>query len=258
MTKTWWRQRMAPAPTKPTKNRPVGSSCSDVAIVGRSPNFSNGSSRQVPLRHQNRVLCLALSLLMGVLVVVFGSSPWANPLDNDVATSQQRQRSGSAGRRANNHIKRDVGTNIENDKIPKKTASCEKGCLTTHVLDTANGIPAAGMRLALYRIHESSGKEHIYRERNTKIGSYITNRDGRIDGGSLLTGSDYTEGTYELVFNVSGYFDEKMDIHVQEKSRDTRPFLSIVPIRFGISDATFHYHVPLLVSQYSYSTYRGS
>ncbi len=115
------------------------------------------------------------------------------------------------------------------------------GGLTTHVLDTANGKPAAGMSVELFVVDG---------ETRTQLKSVRTNADGRTDG-PLLSREELAIGLYEIVFDVAGYF-----------ARDTGlpepPFLGHVPIRFGIADPDAHYHVPLLVSPWSYSTYRGS
>jgi len=105
--------------------------------------------------------------------------------------------------------------------------------LTTHVLDTARGCPARGMTIELWSVDQS-----------TKLKTVRTNNDGRVDS-PLLSEKEMITGTYELVFFVGDYFGE-------------RSFLDRVPIRFIISDATAKYHVPLLVSPWSYSTYRGS
>ncbi len=116
------------------------------------------------------------------------------------------------------------------------------GKLTTHVLDTARGCPAGGIRLELWGLSESGQK--------TLLKTTVTNADGRTDN-PLLT-EDLTVGIYELVFIVGDYFasySEKLPIP---------PFLNRLPIQFGIADTTTHYHVPLLVSPWSYSTYRGS
>ncbi|MBP1860192.1 hydroxyisourate hydrolase [Rhizobium herbae] len=113
------------------------------------------------------------------------------------------------------------------------------GRLTTHVLDTALGKPAENLRIDLFRIDG---------ERAGLIGSTRTNDDGRCDA-PLLSGDAMTSGTYELRFHAGDYLDRK-DGDV--------PFLDIIPIRFGIADVSVHYHVPLLLSPYSYSTYRGS
>ncbi|MGA0344126.1 MAG: hydroxyisourate hydrolase [Arenicellales bacterium] len=115
------------------------------------------------------------------------------------------------------------------------------GKLTTHVLDTARGQPAAGVAWSLNR---SDAPE-------TVLNSGITNSDGRVDG-PILEGSAFTCGTYELRFSVGDYFRQ------QGVSLESPSFLDIVVIRFGISDASEHYHVPLLVSPFGYSTYRGS
>lgn len=110
------------------------------------------------------------------------------------------------------------------------------GKLTTHVLDTMNGRPAAGMAVVLARINGDSRE---------LVGEVRTNSDGRVDE-PLLEGSDFGAGTYELTFDVGGYFG----------SDDG--FLGKVPVRFAVTDGAMHYHVPLLVSPFAYSTYRGS
>lgn len=115
--------------------------------------------------------------------------------------------------------------------------------LTTHVLDTASGKPAKGLVIDLYRI-EGEGR--------TRIGSVKTNADGRIDGGPILVGETFVTGTYELVFHAGDYL-RASGVTLAEPA-----FLDVIPIRFGISDVTAHYHVPLLISPYGYSTYRGS
>ena len=115
--------------------------------------------------------------------------------------------------------------------------------LTTHVLDTALGKPAAGLVIDLYRI---SG------ERREKLKSVITNSDGRVDGGPMLIGDSFAVGTYELVFHAGDYL-RGIGVALAEPA-----FLDVIPIRFGIADVSAHYHVPLLISPYGYSTYRGS
>ncbi len=115
------------------------------------------------------------------------------------------------------------------------------GGLTTHVLDTANGRPAAGMSVELFAVDG---------ETRTPMKSVRTNADGRTDG-PLLSREEFAVGQYEIVFDVAGYF-------AQDPSLPEPPFLGHVPIRFGIADLDAHYHVPLLVSPWSYSTYRGS
>ena len=117
------------------------------------------------------------------------------------------------------------------------------GRLTTHVLDTALGRPGAGIAIALYRIKPEGGRE--------KLGEFTTNNDGRCDR-PMLEGSAFTAGTYELVFAAGAYFD-RMGHKLPEPK-----FLDEVTIRFGISSPEQHYHVPLLLSPYAYSTYRGS
>jgi len=116
------------------------------------------------------------------------------------------------------------------------------GYLTTHVLDTARGAPAAGLRIELFRLDGESRES---------IGTFETNADGRTDA-PVLPADAFSTGAYELVFHAGAYI---------EHSGDTLPagvFLDVVPIRFTISDATAHYHVPLLLSPYGYATYRGS
>jgi len=108
--------------------------------------------------------------------------------------------------------------------------------LTTHVLDTVSGRPAAGVTVVLYRL----GQER------QELASTVTNSDGRCDA-PLLSGAAFTTGTYELEFGAGDYF-----------GLDGIRFLDRVVIRFSIADASEHYHVPLLMSPYSYSTYRGS
>ena len=116
------------------------------------------------------------------------------------------------------------------------------GYLTTHVLDTARGMPAAGIRIALYRV---AGNAHH------KIAEAETNDDGRTDAPILPEGKLET-GRYELIFFCGGY----LEAHGLNPSEIK--FLDQVPIRFGIDDADAHYHVPLLLSPFGYSTYRGS
>lgn len=115
------------------------------------------------------------------------------------------------------------------------------GYLTTHVLDTAHGRPAAGVRIELARL---SGEDREVLE------STRTNSDGRTEG-PLLEGEGFEKGLYEIVFYVGEYFAGDTEPGVP-------PFLNEVPVRFGISDPRAHYHVPLLVSPWSYTTYRGS
>jgi len=116
------------------------------------------------------------------------------------------------------------------------------GRLSTHVLDTARGRPAAGVTITLYRI---SGQSH------RKIKQVVTNADGRTDG-PLLEGESLTEGRYELVFAAGDYLRQT------GQAGEGTLFLDEIPIRFGVPDARQHYHVPLLISPFAYSTYRGS
>jgi 5-hydroxyisourate hydrolase len=116
------------------------------------------------------------------------------------------------------------------------------GWLSTHILDTARGVPAAGVKIMLYRI---SGNSH------TKIAEVVTNADGRTDA-PLLGGKEYRVGRYELVFCAGDYLRQTGQVTGETL------FLDEIPIRFGISDAAAHYHVPLLLSGFGYSTYRGS
>ncbi|MCY0094078.1 hydroxyisourate hydrolase [Hoeflea ulvae] len=116
------------------------------------------------------------------------------------------------------------------------------GRLTTHVLDTARGCPAAGMAIELMRIE---GVTHHL------VKTVHTNADGRVDA-PLLSGSELAAGVYELVFHAGDYLRYAGD-PLPEPA-----FLDTIPIRFGIADIGAHYHVPLLISPYGYSTYRGS
>lgn len=117
------------------------------------------------------------------------------------------------------------------------------GRLTTHVLDTARGCPAAGVTIALWRLDADGAR--------TRLLTACTNADGRTDA-PLLTGDALAAGDYELVFAVGPYFA------ANGLAADMLPFLDSVPVRFGIADPTAHYHVPLLVSPWAYTTYRGS
>lgn len=117
------------------------------------------------------------------------------------------------------------------------------GRLSTHVLDTATGRPAAGMDVALHRLAGNGAR--------TLIKQVRTGEDGRT-AEPLLTGGALTAGTYELVFGVADYF------RAAGVAQAAPPFLDDVPIRFTIADADAHYHVPLIVTPWSYATYRGS
>ncbi len=116
------------------------------------------------------------------------------------------------------------------------------GRLTTHVLDTSLGKPAAGMRLALFRL---SGGNRV------QVCEVLTNADGRCDA-PLLEGDNFQAGEYELLFQAGQYFA------AAGVRQSAPPFLGEVVLRFGIGEPTQHYHVPLLISPWSYSTYRGS
>lgn len=116
------------------------------------------------------------------------------------------------------------------------------GFLTTHVLDTHAGRPARAVAISLYRIEQGKRQELLH---------VVTNADGRCDE-PLLDGESFRGGVYELLFEVGAYF-RRHAVNVGEP-----PFLDVVPIRFGVSRPDQHYHVPLLVTPWSYSTYRGS
>jgi len=122
-----------------------------------------------------------------------------------------------------------------------ETSKADGGRLTTHVLDTASGRPAKGLSIELFRIEGQS---------RTRLKTVTTNDDGRCDA-PLLAGADFRTGEYELVFAAGDY------LRGQGISLPHPAFLDIVPIRFGMAEAR-HYHVPLLISPYGYSTYRGS
>lgn len=116
------------------------------------------------------------------------------------------------------------------------------GRLTTHVLDTATGRPAAGMMLELFRLGEAG---------RLLLKTVVTNSDGRCDA-PLLQGPELASGTYELLFHVGDY------LRAGGVQLPDPPFLDLVPLRFGIAEPGQHYHVPLLVSPFAFSTYRGS
>jgi len=116
------------------------------------------------------------------------------------------------------------------------------GKLTTHVLDTSLGGPAAGMSVSLYRLDGANA---------VRLKAIRLNDDGRADA-PLLADASLLSGRYRLVFSVAAYFKAKGAVLPEP------PFLDEVPLDFGIADTAAHYHVPLLVSPWSYSTYRGS
>ena len=116
------------------------------------------------------------------------------------------------------------------------------GYLTTHVLDTARGCPAQGLRITLHRIADGQSE---------KIAEVVTNADGRTDA-PILPRDSFAPGTYELMFHAGDY------LRATRQAGAEPLFLDLVPIRFGMSDPAAHYHVPLLLSPYGFSTYRGS
>jgi 5-hydroxyisourate hydrolase len=116
------------------------------------------------------------------------------------------------------------------------------GFLTTHVLDTARGLPAQGLVITLFRLDGATRVEIV---------QMVTNDDGRTDSAILPKGA-FATGQYELVFAAGDY------LRATGQAGADPLFLDLVPIRFGINDPDSHYHVPLLLSPYGYSTYRGS
>lgn len=122
-----------------------------------------------------------------------------------------------------------------------ETSKADGGRLTTHVLDTATGRPAAGLSIALFRFDGAA---------RTHLKTVMTNADGRCDA-PLLAGADFRTGEYELVFAAGDYL-RRQGTELPEPA-----FLDSVPIRFGMAELV-PYHVPLLISPYGYSTYRGS
>jgi 5-hydroxyisourate hydrolase len=114
--------------------------------------------------------------------------------------------------------------------------------LSTHVLDTAHGCPAAGLRVELWSLRGNQRQ---------MLKTFVTNSDGRT-ASPLLEAGELKQGEYEILFFVGEYFTAK------GAKAPVPPFLSVVPVRFGIADESAAYHVPLLVSPWSYSTYRGS
>jgi 5-hydroxyisourate hydrolase len=115
------------------------------------------------------------------------------------------------------------------------------GYLTTHVLDTARGCPAERLRIELFRIEG---------EKRTHLRTLETNADGRTNE-QILPEAEFSTGEYELVFHAGAYLD------ATGTPPESPRFLNVIPLRFGMSEAA-HYHVPLLLSPFGYSTYRGS
>lgn len=115
------------------------------------------------------------------------------------------------------------------------------GYLTTHVLDTARGCPAEGLKIELFRLDGAD---------RGLLKTLVTNADGRTDA-QILPAAEFAIGEYELVFHAGAYLD------ACGTPPETPRFLDIIPIRFGMSEPS-HYHVPLLLSPYGYATYRGS
>ena len=115
------------------------------------------------------------------------------------------------------------------------------GYLSTHVLDTVRGAPAAGVKVALYAMRGDA---------RTLITETTTNADGRTDS-PLIARGELSAGLYELEFDIGAYFAESGE-------EESSPFLERIPIRFRVDDEDMHYHVPLLAAPFSYSTYRGS
>ncbi|WP_419889042.1 hydroxyisourate hydrolase [Paenibacillus xylanexedens] len=124
--------------------------------------------------------------------------------------------------------------------------SISGGRITTHVLDTSKGVPAAGVRIELYTLKRDGEQES-----KTKVAESVTNADGRLDA-PLLVGGKLEPAIYELQFHVESYYAQRS---LEELGQ---ALWTIVPIRFAVSDASRHYHIPLLIAPGGYSTYRGS
>lgn len=120
-----------------------------------------------------------------------------------------------------------------------------QGYLTTHVLDTAHGCPASDLRIELYRLEGGT---------RLRLADVKTNADGRCEA-PLLEGADFTAGVYELLFHAGDYLRTSQQ---RTGQTSTRHFLDRIPLQFIVDAPSEHYHVPLLLSPYSYSTYRGS
>jgi 5-hydroxyisourate hydrolase len=126
---------------------------------------------------------------------------------------------------------------VENRMTAASQIDTATGRLTVHVLDTATGVPAAGLSLTLYRLRDGT---------RVALGTWRTNEDGRCDA-PLLSGPALEEGIHEIVFDIAAW-----------RIGGDPGFYDLIPIRFRIADAAAHYHIPLLLSPYGYSTYRGS
>jgi 5-hydroxyisourate hydrolase len=122
------------------------------------------------------------------------------------------------------------------------------GKLTTHILDVSAGKPAAQVRIDLYKVEKGASETE---QATIKLHSVTTNSDGRCDE-PVLSGADFVAGEYALEFHIGAYFD------ALGLALPAPKFIDIVVIRFGVADSDANYHVPLLVSPYGYSTYRGS
>jgi 5-hydroxyisourate hydrolase len=120
------------------------------------------------------------------------------------------------------------------------------GRITTHVLDTSKGVPAAGVRVELYVLRRDDEKET-----KIKVAESVTNADGRLNA-PLLDSGRLEQAVYELQFNVEDYYTQRS---LEELGQ---ALWTVVPIRFAVSDAARHYHIPLLIAPGGYSTYRGS
>jgi 5-hydroxyisourate hydrolase len=120
------------------------------------------------------------------------------------------------------------------------------GRITTHVLDTSKGVPAAGVRVELYVLGRDGEKET-----KMKVAESVTNADGRLNA-PLLDSGRLEQAVYELQFNVEDYYAQRS---LEELGQ---VLWTVVPIRFAVSDAASHYHIPLLIAPGGYSTYRGS
>lgn len=125
----------------------------------------------------------------------------------------------------------------------RMTEKLMTGKLTTHILDTRHGCPAANVKVEVWRV-TPAGERSLLK-------TVQTNQDGRTDA-PLLAEADFQAGIYELVFWMGEYFSQRVE------NLSDPAFLDAVPIRFGVVDSSVHYHVPLLASPWSYTTYRGS